>query len=154
MRPELIRGVDAPGGLRFRSEKKGSGMKPGIRMGQIFSLSLAILFLLAAQPGHAAGPSPAGAGMAASAQQLVETRATVRSIFEEDDGKRIYIRLKLVQLHDKPFPILTFRVTDRALLVGIAEGSSVAFTAARAADENTITSLRAAAPCVRFQPCQ
>ncbi|MBA3592912.1 MAG: copper-binding protein [Polaromonas sp.] len=84
----------------------------------------------------------------------MDTRATVRSIFEEDGGQRIYIRLKLVQLHDKPFTTLTFRVTDRALLAGLAEGSSVAFTAARSAGENTITSLRAAAPCARFQPCQ
>ncbi|MEO8024147.1 hypothetical protein [Polaromonas sp.] len=134
MKPDLLRDADAPL--------------------QVFSLLLAILFLLAAHPGHAAGPSPAGAGAAASSQQLVETRATVRSIFEEDGGQRIYIRLKLVQLDNKPFTTLTFRVTDRSLLAGIAEGSSVAFTAARAGGENTITSLRAAVPCVRFQPCQ
>ena len=121
---------------------------------QALSLLFAILSLLATHPGHAAGPTTAGTGAAASPQQQVETRATVRSIFEEDGGQRIYIRLKLVQLHDKPFTTLTYRVADRALLAGIAEGSSVAFTAARAGGENTITSLRPAEPCVRFQPCK
>lgn len=122
--------------------------------GQIFPLLFAILAFPAAHFGHAAGSSPAGAGTAASPQQRVETHATVRSIFEEDGGQRVYIRLKLAQLHDKPFATLTYRVADRALLAGIAEGSSVAFTAARAGGENTITSLRAAAPCLRSQPCK
>lgn len=121
---------------------------------QVLSLTLAILSLLAAHLGHAAGPAPAGAGTAASSQQQVETHATVRSIFEEDGGRRIYIRLKLAQLENKPFPVLTYRVTDRAMLAGITEGSSVAFTAARAGGENTITSLRAAAPCLRSQVCK
>ncbi len=129
-------------------------MEPRTRTGQVFFQSVAILSLLAAHFGHAAGPSPAGAGTAASPQQQVETRATVRSIFEKDGGRRIYIRLKLVQLDNKPFPTLTYRVTDRAMLAGIVEGSSVAFTAARAAGENTITSLRPAEPCIRFQPCK
>lgn len=121
---------------------------------QIFSLVFAILAFPAAHIGHAASPTPAGAGAAASPWQQVETHAKVRSIFEEDGGQRVYIRLKLVQLHDKPFTTLTYRVADRALLAGIAEGSSVAFTAARAGGENTITSLRAAAPCLRSQPCK
>jgi len=121
---------------------------------QVLSLALAMLTLLAAHPVHAAGPSPAGAGTAASPRQQVETHATVRSIFEEDGGQRVYVRLKLVQLHDKPFTTLTYRVADRALLAGIAEGSSVAFTAARAGGENTLTSMRAAAPCLRSQPCK
>ena len=120
----------------------------------VLSLLFAILSLLAAHPGHAAGPTPAGAGAAASAQQPVETHATVRSILENDGGQRIYIRLKLAQLENKPFPILTYRVTDRAMLAGIAEGSSVAFTAARAAGEHTIISLRPAEPCLRSQPCK
>lgn len=154
MKRKLTCDADAPAALHSCRKKKGPGMKTNIRVGQIFSRSLAILFLPAALSVQAAGQTPAGTKAAASAQQLVETRATVRSIFEEDGGQRIYIRLKLVQLHDKPFTTLTFRVTDRALLAGITEGSSVAFTAARAAGENTITSLRAATPCVRFQPCQ
>lgn len=128
--------------------------KPKNSTGQIFSLLLGILFFSAAHFGHAVGPSPAGAGTAASPQQQVETRATVHSIFEEDGGQRIYIRLKLVQLKNKPFPTLTYRVTDRTMLAKIGEGSSVAFTAVRAAGENTIISLRLAEPCVRFQPCK
>lgn len=134
MKPNLLRDTDVP------------------RL--VLPLLFAILSLLAAHPGHAASPAPAGAGTAAGPQQQVETHATVRSIFEENDGRRIYIRLKLAQLNNKPFPILTYRVTDRAMLTGIAQGSSVAFTAARAGGENTITSLRTTGPCLRSQPCQ
>jgi Cu/Ag efflux protein CusF len=129
-------------------------LKPKNSTGQIFSLLLGTLFFSAAHFGHATGPSPAGASSAASPRQQVETHATVRSIFEEDGGRRIYIRLKLAQLDNKPFPVLTYRVTDRAMLAGIGEGSSVAFTAARAGGENTIISLRAAEPCLRSQPCK
>lgn len=130
------------------------GLKPKNSTGQIFSLWLAILSLFSAPLAHAAGPTIPEAGTVASTQQQVETRATVRSIFEKDGGQRIYIRLKLAQLDNKPFPTLTYRVTDRAMLAGIGEGSSVAFTAVRVAGENTITSLRPAEPCVRFQPCK
>jgi hypothetical protein len=43
----------------------------------------------------------------------VYTRATVRSVFEEDGGKRLYIRLKLIPRGKIHFSTLTFRVLDR-----------------------------------------
>lgn len=118
-------------------------------MPSIRSLAVAALCGLAA-----AGPAAAQAAPAApAAAEGVFTRATVRGIFEEDGGKRVYIRLKLVPRGKIPFSTLTFRVPDRALVAGIAEGASVAFRAERIGGENTLTAIRPAPPCERFQPC-
>lgn len=83
----------------------------------------------------------------------VETRATLRSVTEEDGGKRVYVHLKIVPRAKLPFTTLRFRVRDRALLAGLQEGASVRFRAERVEGENTVLAIRAVAPCVRFQPC-
>jgi Cu/Ag efflux protein CusF len=82
----------------------------------------------------------------------VATRAQLASTFEEPNGK-LYVRLKLLPRSKIPFSTLTFRVTDRALLAGIAQGSWVKFTASRVDGENAVTSLQAVDKCVRYQPC-
>lgn len=84
---------------------------------------------------------------------LVETRATVRAFSKEDGGKRLYVHLKVVPRANLPFTTLRFRVRDSALLSGLREGASVKFRAERAGGENTLVSIRAVPPCVRFQPC-
>jgi len=99
----------------------------------------------AAAPAATSGGPPAAAG--------VFTRATVRGVYEEDGGKRLYIRLKLIPRGKIPFSTLTYRVLDRALVAGIAEGASVAFRAERIDGENTLTAIRPAPPCERFQQC-
>ena len=82
----------------------------------------------------------------------VYTRAEVRSFFEEADGK-MYIRLKLLPRSKIPFSTQNFFVPDRSLLVGIKEGASVQFTAKHLMGQNTLTSIRLAEPCRRFQRC-
>ncbi|MDP3619881.1 MAG: copper-binding protein [Ramlibacter sp.] len=84
----------------------------------------------------------------------VYTRAVVRSVLVEDGGKRHYIRLKLVPNGKLPFSTITFRVADPRLIAGLKDGASVQFRAERLGGENTITAIRAAAPCQRFEPCQ
>ncbi len=86
--------------------------------------------------------------------QAVTTRAIVRSVFHEDDGRRTYIRLKLVPRGKLPFTTITFRVLDRRLVAGLKEGDSVAFVASRIGGENTLTSIDVVAKCQRFEHCQ
>ncbi|WP_427914886.1 serine hydrolase [Ramlibacter sp. MMS24-I3-19] len=93
--------------------------------------------------------SPAGA----EAVVPVETRATLRSITEEDHGKRVYVHLKVAPGANLPFTTLRFRVPDRAVLRGMREGASVKFRAERIDGENTLVAIRAVPACVRFQPC-
>jgi Cu/Ag efflux protein CusF len=83
----------------------------------------------------------------------VETRATLRSITKGDDGKRVYVHLKLAPHANLPFTTLRFYVRDPTLLSGLQEGAAVKFRAERIAGENTLVSIRAVPPCVRFQPC-
>jgi CubicO group peptidase (beta-lactamase class C family) len=94
-------------------------------------------------------PSPAAANEATP----VETRATLRSVLEEDGGKRVYVHLKVVPRSNLPFTTLRFRVHDRALLVGLREGASVKFRAERIDGENRLVAIRPVPACVRFQPC-
>uniref|UniRef100_UPI000D48AB7E copper-binding protein n=1 Tax=unclassified Variovorax TaxID=663243 RepID=UPI000D48AB7E len=82
----------------------------------------------------------------------VFTRAVVRSFHEEAGGKA-YVRLKLLPRAKLPFTVQTFRVADRSLLKGLAEGASVKFTARHIDGENTVTSIQPAVECRRFQPC-
>ncbi|RZJ62856.1 MAG: serine hydrolase [Acidovorax sp.] len=84
---------------------------------------------------------------------LVETRATLQSIAMEDGGVRTYVHLKLVPQAKRPFTTARFRVRDASLLTGLQKGTSVKFRAERMEGENALTSIRAVAPCVRFQPC-
>jgi Cu/Ag efflux protein CusF len=119
---------------------------PWMTMKRIWPLAVAALCGL--QPAFVAA-APATPSAAAG----VFTRATVRGIFEEDGGKRVYIRLKLVPQGKIPFSTLTFRVPDRSLVAGIADGASVAFRAERIGGENTLVAIRPAPPCERFQPC-
>ncbi|MES2633084.1 MAG: copper-binding protein [Pseudomonadota bacterium] len=95
-----------------------------------------------------------GSWAAAQHAEPVFTRAVVRSVFTEDGGKRQYIRLKLVPQGKLPFSTITFRVIDPRLVSGLKDGASVQFRAERLDGENTVTAIRAAAPCERFEPCQ
>ena len=83
----------------------------------------------------------------------VYTRAIVRSISEQD-GHRLYIRLKLIPRAKIPFSTVTYRVRDRRLIAGLHEGASVAFRAERLDGENVLTAIHIAAPCQRFDECK
>lgn len=83
----------------------------------------------------------------------VFTRATVRATFEQDNGRRLYISLRLNLPAEAPFSALTFRVRDRALVAGLQPGASVEFQAGRIEGENVVAAIRPVPPCVRFQPC-
>jgi Cu/Ag efflux protein CusF len=82
----------------------------------------------------------------AEAMPPVTTRGEVRSVFEEDDGRRVYIRLRLAAMRHHPFSTLTYRVPDRAFIAGLREGMQVEFQAARMAGENRLTMIRPVAP--------
>jgi Cu/Ag efflux protein CusF len=115
---------------------------------------LIVVTLCALQLGTAATAAPpAGSSGGPSQDGAVFTRATVRGVFEEDGGKRLYIRLKLIPRGKLPFSTLTYRVLDRSLVAGMGEGASVAFRAERIDGENTLTAIRPAPPCERFQKC-
>lgn len=86
-----------------------------------------------------AQPAPA-----ASAAQPVYTRAVVRSVFEEDGGKRLYIALKIAPGAKIPFSTLTHRVLDRKLVAGLKPGDSVRFAAQRIDGENVVTAIQPA----------
>lgn len=117
-----------------------------LRLALLIALSLATVAEAAAQP---AGPAPAEAKAEAAP---VTTYARFTSVKEEADGK-LYVRLKLLPRAKIPFTVQAFRVRDRALLAGIAEGSWVRFTARHIDGENTLTSIQTAAECRRFQKC-
>jgi Cu/Ag efflux protein CusF len=82
----------------------------------------------------------------------VTTYARLTS-FKEEPGGKLYVRLKLVPRAKLPFTVQAFRVRDRTLLEGLAEGSWVRFTAKHIDGENTLTSIRVAPECKRFQEC-
>lgn len=105
-----------------------------------------------AQPRPPEGPGQVSQTSQASQTQPVFTRARVRSFHEEPDGKA-YVRLKLLPRAKLPFTVQTFRVQDRALMTGIAEGAWVRFTATHVAGENTVTAIHVVAECQRFQSC-
>lgn len=112
----------------------------------------AVLPLVLAAPApaiaSAAGPVEPPAGAAE-----VYTRAIVRSI-SRDDGKNLYIRLKLMPRSKIPFSTVTYRVRDARLVAGLREGDSVAFKAERIDGENVLTAIHKAAPCERFKDCK
>lgn len=110
------------------------------------ALSLATVDGAAAQ---SAEPQPVEAAAEAAP---VTTYARLVSASQEADGK-LYVRLKLIPRAKIPFTVQRFRVRDRALLAGIAEGSWVRFTAKHIDGENTLTSIRVTAECKRFQEC-
>ena len=112
-----------------------------------------ILVTLCALQPLRADAAPAATSGGPTAIAAVFTRATVRGVYEEDGGRRLYIRLKLVPRGKIPFSTLTFRVLDRALVAGLADGASVAFRAERIDGENTLTAIRPAPPCERFRQC-
>lgn len=80
-----------------------------------------------------------------SVQEVVYTRGEFRGSFEEDGGRRVYARVKLVPGSKLPFSTLTYRVLDPKLLAGVPEGAVVDFRAERRQGENVITEMRAAA---------
>jgi Cu/Ag efflux protein CusF len=109
-----------------------------------------LLLAAACAAATAAGAAPAAA---ASASGDVETRAVVRSTFEQAGG-RLYIQLKLVPRSKLPFTTITYRVLDRGLVAKVRAGDSVAFRAQRMKGENVLTALRPAPPCERFRRCE
>lgn len=98
----------------------------------------------------ATGAVAAPAADAAAATVL--TRARVASFLDVPGGKS-YVRLKLMPRSKLPFTTQTFRVTDPSLLAGIAEGSTVKFSAKHIEGESVVTAMQVVAECVRFQPC-
>ncbi|WP_369657252.1 hypothetical protein [Variovorax sp. V213] len=118
-------------------------LKPFVLM---IALSLATVGGAAAQP---VGTPPAQAIAGAAP---VTTYARLTSFKEESDGK-LYVRLKLIPRAKIPFTVQAFRVRDRTLLAGIAEGAWVRFTAKHIDGENTLTSIHVAPQCKRFQAC-
>ena len=98
----------------------------------------------------ATGAAAAPAADAPAATVL--TRARVASFLDEPGGKS-YVRLKLMPRSKLPFTTQTFRVTDRSLLTGIAEGATVKFSSKHIEGENVVTAIHLVAECVRFQPC-
>lgn len=101
-----------------------------------FILALALL----AGAAHAQTAPPAQ-GATAPAITGVATRATLRSSFSEDAGRRHYVRLRLELTHAMPFSTITYRLPDPGWLAGLPIGSRVVFTAARIDGENTLTAI-------------
>lgn len=79
-------------------------------------------------------------------QEVVYTRGEFRGTFEEDGGRRLYVRVKFAPGWKLPFSTLTFRVRDPKLVAGVASGAVVEFRAEPVDGENTITALRTAPP--------
>jgi Cu/Ag efflux protein CusF len=131
----------------------------GIRFGSIVKaaaciVAITVAALLPAPVAIAKDSATSKSDAAAAGGAGVYTRATVRSTFEEEGGKRLYIRLKLLPRGKLPFTTITFRVLDRALIAGLSEGASVGFVAERRGGENVLTSIREMPPCERFRPCE
>lgn len=118
-------------------------MLPSLLM---LALSLAVANGAAAQSAEAKAPA------AAVEAAPVTTYARLASFKEEPDGK-LYVHLKLLPRAKLPFTVQAFRVRDRALVAGIAEGAWVRFTAKHIDGENTLTSIRVAPECKRFEKC-
>lgn len=78
------------------------------------------------------------AGVAAD----VYTRGQVRSTFQEQDGARTYVRLKLLAGMNLPFTTLTYRVPPHLQVEGLRQGAVIDFRAERIAGVNTITEIR------------
>lgn len=111
--------------------------------------------VVAATREHAGEAAESSAPSVAVTQEVapVETRATFRSVTEEDGGARVYVHLKVVPGANLPFTTLRFSVRDKSILAGLREGAHVKFRAERIDGENSLTAIRAVPPCVRFQPC-
>ncbi|RST52506.1 hypothetical protein [Variovorax sp. DXTD-1] len=81
-----------------------------------------------------------------------QCRSALTSTYEKP-GDKLYVRLKLLPRSKIPFTTQTFRLADRSLLADIPEGSWVKFTSRRIDGKNTVTAIRVAEECPRFQPC-
>lgn len=124
-----------------------------VQQGQVIFRWARRLVLASLVTGAMAALAQSAASAQADAQAApVLTRARVISIQHEPAGP-LYVRLKLLPRSKLPFTTQRFRVVDRALLAGIAEGAWVKFTARSVEGENTLTSIQVAEECQRFQPC-
>jgi Cu/Ag efflux protein CusF len=99
---------------------------------------------------------PAAERMAAQTKkaedgQRLYTQARLMSRFEE--GGQTWVRLKLVPNAKIPFATQALLLRDPALLAGIADGTSVEFQLDQIDGRNTVTALRVATACKRFQRC-
>lgn len=121
--------------------------------GSVGRVQLHLLQQVAAATREHAGEPAQPSSAAVPTDAAVETRATLRSVAEEDDGKRVYVYLKILPRAKLPFTTLRYRVPDKAMLAGLQEGASVKFRAERIDGENTLLAIRAVAPCVRFRAC-
>lgn len=117
-------------------------------------LPAALAFILQLMPVAGMAAAPTAPEQPLTEEATVYTRALVRSVFTQDNGRRTYIRLKLIPRGKIPFSTLTFRVLDPSLILGLKEGASVAFVARRIDGETTLTAIRVVPPCERFHACQ
>ncbi|MDP9900344.1 copper-binding protein [Variovorax ginsengisoli] len=106
------------------------------------------LIAMASAQAQTANPAPSETPATAT----VFTRARVVSLHVEIDDKS-YVRLKLLPRAKIPFMTQTFRVKDRSLLDGVAEGAWVKFTSRHVDSENVLTEIHVVPECVRFQRC-
>jgi len=114
---------------------------------RILILSLAPLLLLTVASAQKLEPGP----NAKRPAETVYTRARLTSSFEERG--RLYVRMKLLPRSKIPFTTMTYRVRDKDLVRPFSAGSSVEFLAERLDGENTITAMRLAPECRKFQKC-
>lgn len=114
---------------------------------------ISVLLLVVLTAPTIEGARAAGTAEPSANAADVYTRGVVRSISEED-GNRLYIRLKLVPRAKLPFTTVTYRVMDPSLVAGLREGQSIAFRAERRDGQNVLTAIRLAQPCQRFQTCE
>ena len=105
-----------------------------------------------AQPVAPAGAASA-AGEGAAPAAPVYTRARLVSVEMDASGNAMLVRLKLLPRAKLPFTTQTFRVANPGLLHGISQGAWVQFTARHIDGENTLTSIRVTAECMRFERC-
>lgn len=109
-----------------------------------------LVFALAAAAMAEGVAAPAGEARG-EARPQVYTRARFVAVHEE--AGKPYVRLTLVPRAKLPFSTQTFRLADRELVAGIADGSPVEFVARRIDGENTVVAIRAVPACPRFQTC-
>ena len=131
--------------LLARWEQRGCGVATALVLAAVWGAA-------GAQPVAPAGAASA-AGEGAAPAAPVYTRARLVSVEADAGGNATLVRLKLLPRAKLPFTTQTFRVVNPGLLHGISQGAWVQFTARHIDGENTLTSIRVAAECKRFERC-
>ena len=132
-------------GLLARWEQRGCGVATALVLAAVWGAA-------GAQPVAPAGAASAAVEGAAPAAP-VYSRARLVSVEADAGGNTTHVRLKLLPRAKLPFTTQTFRVVNPALMHGIPQGAWVQFTARHIDGENTLTSIRVAAECKRFERC-